>query len=253
MELSELATAEEFLAHARAAIAAAESEVLLAVPGAVLPELAGSLAEAVADGVFVAVCLYDHPDEAAPDVAVDDVATVLRVWDVPVGLVLLHVDHEAGVVTTTGLFEDDTDETALAYEEQRLYHMAFPHFLAQQWAMGEEVHVTEPTPLPQDCENLREATVQSTLHLRADNMVGFEAEVRPAPATPDDEFQRLRGQVVTTRQNFVHPSTSEFYGEMTLIVRSAEGRVSVGGVGAVFEDYEARAITLQPLDEPITR
>jgi hypothetical protein len=120
--------------------------------------------------------------------------------------------------------------------------------MTQHWDNGEEVYVTPAPELPHDCANLRDAALGATLHLRAGNTVGFEAEVREAPAEDDEPWRPLSGQLSMTRQSFVDPSTTSFFGEVGLIgYCEDEGRVTMGGYGAYSEDYEARNVTLRPL------
>lgn len=247
MNFDQLSSYDELLSGFRDMISAASKEILLGAPPEFLSELRPALQEAHERGVFVVVCIYT-PTETAADVRFDDIATLAHAWDVE-NNVMVHADQSRGIVAQHGMARhSDGDSVALRYDTYLLYELAFTQFMVQEWSMSEEVYVSDPPTLPVDCGGLRDAAVNATLHFLEDNQVGFEAEVRPAPADPDDPWGSTEGQLTTTRQNFIEPNTNTFFGEVGLIGHvEGEGRVTMGGVGAYAEDYETRNIRLEPV------
>ena len=225
---------------------AAESEVLIGTQPKMLDRIEDSLRQCYQNGTFVALCLYGD-DDPHTGYDFDDLATLVRVWGQELDT-LVSVDHQRGVVGQLLDEGEEEDVVGLEYDTERLYGMAMLQFMSQHWDNGEEVYVTPARTLPYDCANLRDAALNATLHLRENNPVGFEAEAREAPAQDGADWLPMTGQVSSTRQSYVDPSTNSFFGEVGLIgYTDAEGRVTMGGHGAYFEDYEVRNITLTPL------
>ena len=247
MRVDPIPTNDELVSSLRDQLASAESEVLIATQPKTYRRIEDALERCYADGTFIALCLYADPEEAA-EYDFESTATLVRAWDQVLDT-LLSVDHERGVVGQLLEPDQEADYVGLEYDTERIYGMALLQFMSQQWDEGEEVYVTPGRDLPYQCANLRDAAVNATLHLRQDNRVGFEADVREAPAEEDETWEPLSGQLSTVRQSFIDPSTNSFFGEIGLVgYVDGEGRVSMGGTGAYFEDYEARNITLVSMD-----
>jgi hypothetical protein len=246
MRVDQIPTNDALVRSLRDLLAEAESEVLIATQPKMLERIEDSLTQCYESGTFVALCVYSDAETAAT-YDYDDTATLVRAWDQELDT-MLSVDHQRGVVGQLLEEGEEEDVVGLEYDTERLYGMAFLQFMSQHWDEGEEVYVMDAPTLPYECVNLRDAALNTTLHLREDNTVGFDAEVRSAPAEEGEEWERLTGQLSTVRQSFVEPSTNSFFGEIGLVgYVEDEGRVTMGGHGAYFEDYEARNIVLEPM------
>lgn len=244
MKLEKIPTYDDMVSSICELLDNAEEEVLIGISTEMYEQIADNLERCYNSGTFIALCLYT--DEAtAAQYDFDNTATLVRAWDEQLDT-LLSADQQRGVVGMP--WKGDEGVTGLAFDTEMLYGMAFLQFMSQQWDEGDEVYVTPSPTLPYDCSNLRDAALTTTLHLREGNTIGFEAEVRPAPANENDPWDSLEGQLATVRQSFVDPSTNTFFGEIGLIGYSdGEGRVTMGGHGAYAEDYEAQNIHLTPL------
>jgi len=246
MKVDQLTTNDALVRSVREQLESAESEVLIATQPKMLERIEDSLEQCYQSGTFIALCLYSDPETAA-EYDYETTATLVRAWEQELDT-MVSVDHERGVVGQLLEPDEEEDVVGLEYDTERLYGMAMLQFMSQQWDNGEEVYVTPARELPYDCANLRDAALNATLHLREENKIGFEAEVREAPAEEDDTWEVLTGQLSATRQSYVDPSTNSFFGEIGLIGYTDDGRVTMGGHGAYFEDYEARNITLTSLE-----
>lgn len=246
MKVDQLTTNDALVRSAREQLESANSEVLIATQPKMLERIEDSLEQCYQSGTFIALCLYSDP-EAAAEYDYETTATLVRAWEQELDT-MVSVDHERGVVGQLLEPDEEEDVVGLEYDTERLYGMAMLQFMSQQWDNGEEVYVTPARDLPYECANLRDAALNATLHLREENKIGFDADVREAPAEEDDTWESLQGQLTATRQSFVDPSTNSFFGEIGLIGYTDDGRVTMGGTGAYFEDYEARNITLTSLE-----
>ncbi|MFW6017353.1 MAG: TrmB family transcriptional regulator sugar-binding domain-containing protein [Halapricum sp.] len=247
MQVEDVYTRERLITSVEEQIESASHEILIGTFPEVYEEIEDTLAEAYANGVFIALCLYTDPQEAGA-YDFEQTATLVRAWDQELDT-LLTVDQQTGVIGMPK--EDETDEEevlGLEFDTDRLYGLAFMQFMSQHWDEGEEVYITDARSLPYETANLRDAALNAALHLREGNAVGFRARVREAPAEEDSTWETIDGQLTTVRQSFVEPSTNSFFGEIGLVAYiDEEGRVSMGGHGAYFEDYEATDIVLTPV------
>lgn len=247
MRVDPIQTNDELVSSLRGQLDSAESEVLIATQPKTYERIEDALERCYDRGTFIALCLYADT-ETASQYDFETTATLVRAWDQELDT-MLSVDHERGVVGQLLEPGEQSESVGLEYDTERIYGMALLQFMSQQWDEGDEVYVTPGRDLPYECANLRDAAVNATLHLRQDNRVGFQADVRSAPADEGAPWEPLDGQLSTVRQSFVEPSTNSFFGEIGLVgYVDGEGRVSMGGTGAYFEDYEARNITLTAMD-----
>lgn len=246
MNVDQIRTNDELVTSIREQLDSAGSEVLIATQPKMLERIEDALERCYTGGTFIALCLYADAETAAA-YDFETTATLVRAWDQELDT-MVSIDHERGVVGQLLEPGEEEDVVGLEYDTERIYGMAFLQFMSQHWDEGEEVYITPARELPYECANLRDAALNAALHLREENTVGFEAEVREAPAEEDDPWQRLEGQLSTVRQSFVEPSTNSFFGEIGLVgYIEDERRVSLGGHGAYFEDYEAQNIVLQSM------
>lgn len=241
MQVQDINTNDQLISGIREQIESGTHEILIGTSPEVYEKIEDSLAERHADGAFIALCLYTDTQTAA-EYDFEETATLVRAWDQELDT-LLAVDQRTGVIGMPN--EDEEEVIGLKYDTDRLYGLAFMQFMSQHWDEGEEVYITDARQLPYETANLRDAALNAALHLREGNAVGFQARVREAPAEEDSTWQTMEGQLTTVRQSFVEPSTNSFFGEIGLVGHTdGEGRVTMGGHGAYFEDYEARDIVL---------
>lgn len=227
----------------------ADEEVMLATSPTGLDRVADPLAAAIERDVLVWVVLYGGPGTAGT--ALDDVATIARTWPGGAdGLTTLVADGRAGVVAPerllTGVDAERTGTNGTAFVDTFLEHLASVFFVAQVWSMGREVLVPLPVELPREFQQFRRTVMEATLHLRRRSRV--LATVDASPTDDRDRRRTVTGEVINVRQRTIAPSTSGFVGETTLILRTDEGRVTVGGRNAYVEDYVAHAVTLSLAD-----
>lgn len=244
MQVQDIHKNDQLISNIREQIESGTHEILIGTSPQIYEKIKDSLAKSYADGAFIALCLYTDTETAA-EYDFEETATLVRAWDQELDT-LLAVDQQTGVI---GMPNEEEDEViGLNYDTDRLYGLVFMQFMSQHWDEGEEVYITDAQPLPYETPNLRDAALNTALHLREDNAVGFRARVREAPAEEDSTWKTMEGQLTTVRQSFVEPSTNSFFGEIGLVGHTeGEGRVTMGGHGAYFEDYEAQDIVLTPV------
>lgn len=110
----------------------------------------------------------------------------------------------------------------------------------------DEQYTAPPRPLPATYDDFYHAVVDATLYLTEGREVWADIEVVPAnTGAADPEVTTVSGLVATARQNFITPRTNAVFGETTLVVRTGDDRVTVGGPGAFMEDYLARSTRLR--------
>ncbi|MBP1924001.1 sugar-specific transcriptional regulator TrmB [Halorubrum alkaliphilum] len=233
--------------RARSLIDDAESEIVLSVPEARLPELQDPLADAVGRGVFVLLVVsdVDTPREldgpAISDGEMDagglrGTASVVRTWSEAMPT-LLTVDSSAGIVAPPELIRGGvSDRQAIVFAQEQLAPVIVGSFLGNYWPVATERHATEPTELPASYENFRKAVFQATLHLRSGTSLVATVAGRWTDDESDAEFS---GRVAGVKQGTVEPTNNEFPVQHSFEVETDEGTVSVGGQGAFIEDVEA--------------
>jgi hypothetical protein len=233
--------------YIRTHLSAADSQVILALPVSVLAEVEDALA-AAGDDALRCLLLYgdEHALESTLTRDIGALASVVRLWDVEPGFTIFIADHEAGLMVQNGLFDGTDERAGVSFSGPETYHMAYVWFIAHPWEMGTEFYTADPPTLPKTYEDIRQATFWATLLLHDDREVQVTMQARPTDEP--GRFETVQGQLVTTRQQFLYPKLSSVFGEASIHIRTDEGRVSVGGLDAYFEDYEAESITLEPLE-----
>ena len=222
-------------------IGTAESEVMLSVPAAFVPEVTEELAAAVDRGVLVLLVLGG--DDEGDLAGAERWASVVRTWDRPMPIVLT-VDGEYGLVSPAEMVRrSNADQRAIALVQRQLVPVISGSFLGNYWPMATEAFVADPAALPATYRNVRHAVLQATLRRRRGDAVTLAAEVQPVQT--DDDRSTVEGTVVETRQCLVEPATNAFPIEHAIIVESDGRRLSIGGTGTFLEDYEATNVTLR--------
>ncbi len=236
--------------RARSLIADAESEIVLSVPAARLPELQDHLSDAVDRGTFVLLVVSDidgtqDPDGPVGDVpdasALDGTASVVRTWSEAMPT-LLTVDSSAGIVAPPDLIRGgSSDRQAIVFAQEQLAPVIVGSFLGNYWPVAAETLTAPPAALPAAYENFRKAVFQATVHLRSGTTVVATVAGR---WTDDETDAELSGRVVDVKQGTVEPTNNDFPVQHSLDIETDRGTISVGGQGAFIEDVEADLVRL---------
>ncbi|QSG05484.1 TrmB family transcriptional regulator [Halapricum desulfuricans] len=225
-------------------IESAEQELMLAVPEGYLPEVAEELSAAIDRGVLVLLLVSDVDDpEHVLDGIDGPVGSVVRVWELGMP-VLLAADEQLGIASPAEMVSRaNSDDRAIAIVQGQIVPIIAGSFFANYWPFAQQHFVVDPVELPTTYRSFRHATLQATLHNRAEATVYARATDKPVET--DDSFTTIQGTVVETRQGMVEPQTNTIPIEHTIVIETDEGNVSVGGPDSFLEDYEARKVTLE--------
>ncbi|WP_459191755.1 TrmB family transcriptional regulator [Halosimplex sp. J119] len=227
----------------RSLIADAENEITLSISHEQLPEIEDELRAAVDRGVLAMVLVSDVPADALEAEAFAGIATLVRTWDQITPLTLT-VDQQYAVVAPVDMMtRSNSDLRAISLAQRQIVPVLTGSFFGNYWPMAAEAYVDDPRPLPAEHGCFRHAVLDATLHLRDDRPVGVEAAVTSCRDT--ENRTSIEGTVIGTHQGLVEPATNDFPVENSLVVKTNNRRVTVGGPGAMLEDFEAKdAVTL---------
>ncbi|GAA0513900.1 Sugar-specific transcriptional regulator TrmB [Halorubrum aquaticum] len=238
----------------RSLLEGADAELTLSIPAKHLPTVRDALADALDRGVLVLLIVTDVEDAAevrdvlggteGPEDSVDlvTIASVVRTWSEAMST-MLTVDSARGLVAPPELLRrSDSDRQAIAFSQAQLAPVIVGAFMGNYWPAADEVALAEPTALPVEYEDFRQAVFQATLHLRAGRTV--HATVAGRWIDEDAEPVEVSGPVGSVKQAMIEPTNNEFPVENSLTVETDEGPVSVGGRGAFVEDVEAELTRL---------
>lgn len=239
-------TRADAIAYMRDRIRDSSSQILLAADVDTLSALEDQLAAATDRGVLVSIAVYDVVDGVPATLPIERMASIVRTIAAVPGHTLCSCDRQRGLIALTDLFGGAEGASGVTYDSPLLAHLANAWFMSHPWESGGEVYATDPVALPETFADFRRAVVHATLYLRSDRRIAVTATVRPTGGGP---VETVTGQVVSTRQQYLYPKMSSFYGEASLLVRTDEGRVSVGDHDAYVEDYGADSVTLEYMDE----
>lgn len=232
----------------RGAIEAAESELVVVVPGPEFDRIADVLAAAHDRGVFVYL-LLSGPEGLDTFEGIDSparYADVIRVWSARPPVFAL-ADERQGVMGSYGVLHGrHGEETALSFRQAEIGNSFFGNVVANVWPMGETRHLTDPDPLPAEYDHLRTAVTNAALHRGRGRDLAADLLVE---ATKTGERTRFEGvPILEVRQSLVGESTAAFPMENALVLDVDGDRVTVGndheGIGAFYEDFAARRVTL---------
>lgn len=218
-------------------IAEADSEITLSISYEHLPEVADELRDAVDRGVFTMLLVNDVPANDLDIEEFEDIATIVRAWDHATPLILT-VDQQYGVIAPVKMVaRSNTNQQAIAFVQPQIVPVLTGSFLGNYWPMAAEVYVADPRPLPATYRCFRHAVLDATLYQRTDRPVGVSASVTSPHAREDRN--EIDGTVIDTHQGLVEPATNSFPVENSLVVKIDNRRVTIGGLGALLEDFEA--------------
>jgi hypothetical protein len=199
----------------------------------------------------VELCVHADPDaedEVPPVEAFEGAATEVRQRTLPTPFVALvdrrhtcFAPHAASINQYGVLVEDFT----MTY----VFHWFFQTCL---WEIWEQLYSTRRTEPPITYAGVRELVrdVGPVVDRGARpwaHVVGYRTETRE----PVD----LRGEIIdVVYTGRAHgegtPPLAQLAGQVTLVLETGDGTVTVGGWGAVVEDVEATRLTLERVEEP---
>lgn len=222
----------------------ADSEISLSVPIDMLPEIETELNAAVTRGVLVLLILTGNDaDSTLVEDIPDDVASVVRVWREHVPLIL-SVDSTYGLVAPVDMLVRTTsDMRAISIAQPALVPVISGSFFGNYWPMATELYHVDSCTLPATFGTFRAAVLHAELHLRENHWITATVEARPV--FEDGEYRTITGRVSGVRQDILKPASNNFPVENTLVIKTEEESVSIGGPGAFVEDFEARKVELE--------
>lgn len=225
---------------------ASDQAVVLSFPYARVDRIREHLAAALERGAVVLLLLYGTPERGIDADRAAGLGTVVRTSHQQLPLVA-SMDFERGVLAQRKFHADGSRNEATVFTEWLVSHAIYGEFMGNYWSRSTEQYATDPSPLPLACEWFPQAVIEATLRLRDGRRVAATIDGRPVDGRGD--HQRLRGEVVDTRQGFVDPGVCSFDNQSTLVVRSDDrGLVTVGGLDAYLEAFEAATVTLQRVE-----
>lgn len=232
---------ETALKRLQTAIAAAESEALVAVPKHIYPEIESELRAAVERDVLVFLLIGEMTDREAEPERFEGVADVVRYWEASLPFLYAVDDESAMIGDRDVLTSTPADADAVTVSQRHLHGAVVGLFLSAYWPAGTELHVAEADLLPKTFDWFRTAVFQAALY----DQLGLDicADVET------DSGIELSGPVEEVRQAIVEPTTNDYTLEMSLHLETDDGVVSFGGPGAFMEDYEAKSVRLRPDEE----
>ncbi|AWB27955.1 TrmB family transcriptional regulator sugar-binding domain-containing protein [Halococcoides cellulosivorans] len=233
-------------AAVRELIDRAERRVCVSVPAGTIETFRESLAAAVDRGVLALVLVHDQsqPTEWA------EFATIVR-HSRSVEPAICTADEQVGVIGPPGAIDDSGQGSLTMVEDLRLARLMFGSLLGNYWMRAAELFVTDPDPLPARYESFFRAVVRATQALQRRRTLRVTVDTYPPqtiPAVTDREPTPRTGRLVNVRQSLLVPATNTFPVETSLALAANDRRFSVGGSGAIVEDYVADRIRLEPID-----
>lgn len=219
-------------------------ELVISIPGSRYSGFAEEIENAANRGV--SILLLIEKNWATPELEELDIPhTVVRTWDTPLPL-MVGSDVEVGVLGPAGSFTGaNSGRDIVTVRQPQLVGTIVGSFLSNYWPVGEEVYVAEPSSLPATYHHFRSAVLEAILHWRADTELSATADVRPLNRESELEEQTISGNIVDIRQGMVNPPTNSFPLEASLTLETDDGEVTIGGEGALMEDFETKKVTLE--------
>ncbi|MDS0278492.1 hypothetical protein NDI85_11855 [Halomicroarcula sp. S1AR25-4] len=223
-------------------ISEAKEEVFICLPATAFERFQAELAAAVDRDVLVLVLLTEPGLDSTDSEALSSHASLARSWPYE-PRPLLTVDNTTVVHDEPKLLVDETaDGAAVSLTRSAVAGNLFSTYISNYWRIAEETFRCEPDELPQSYPQLRNAIVHATLHEQAGH--DLTATIRAQRTTSDEVVEMEDVPVVEIRQGLIEPFTNRFPIENGISVAYEGEVVSVGGISAIIEEYEALEITL---------
>ncbi len=240
MSLGVIQSRPTFASRLRELISQADSEIRLSLPFAFLSEVEASLKSAVEDGVFVVLVLSESDYEARSG-AVEDVATVVNRIDAQLPAYVAIDDARGLIAPLSVLAWEHGPEEAIEFTNPTVTGVVSVAFFGL-YQSSTTVMLLRPNTLPRRYSGIRPAVYDAELARRRGRSLHLRATVRPTGV--DDETETIEGPITEIRQSLIAPTNSELIFENAFEVDVGNRRVSIGGVGAFMEDYEATSLLL---------
>jgi sugar-specific transcriptional regulator TrmB len=239
---------ETVFERATDAIESAENHIRLSVTPDEFERLRPALAAAFDRGVIVHVSVHTQPqreDLLPDDDAFTGSVTEVRHRDLPAPFVLI-VDRELScyAVSRPG------DQFGAIFEDDELSYVFRWYFLAALWESWPTVYSVQTSSLPVEYVDLRDCIHDIVPLLREGTQI--KATVEGSTTGTKDE-QTLEGTIVDVAFADRNPNDtdtialSQLAGRAALILDTGDREISVGGWGAVVEEFEAQRIRLEAI------
>ncbi|MFW6436116.1 MAG: TrmB family transcriptional regulator sugar-binding domain-containing protein [Halococcoides sp.] len=224
----------------------ADRRVCVSVPAGTVDTFRDSLAAAVDRGVFTLLLVHDQPEPTEWS----EIATIVR-HSRGVEPAICTADEHVGVIGPPGAIATPGRGSLTLVEDLRLARLMFGSLLGNYWVRAAEVFVTDPDPLPARYDSFFAAVVRATQALQRRRPLRVIADTYPPqtiPAVTDREPTLRTGRLINARQGLLVPATNTFPVETSLALAANDRRFSLGGSGAIVEDYVADRIRLEPVE-----
>ena len=229
-------------------ISSAKYRIAISIPIDFLSTVREVLSDAVQRGVAVFVLVYEDSRHRnpAPEFSLEGVSNVIRYRNYELST-LVAIDGISALVSPQHLLTRSVSQTnAVFLGQPYLESVIFTSLMNTEWISGEELFVSSPSELPHTYESFPRAIVDATLYQQRG--VSLEAEVSAQSRDTTEPLLKISGEVICINQGFIKPFTSPLPGQTSVILRTEDGRKSVGGKKGYLEDYRAHLTTLRRTD-----
>jgi sugar-specific transcriptional regulator TrmB len=235
--------------RAAAVVAEADDEVQVCLSLEELETLRPALESAMDRGAIVKVCVWTDPSTDAdlpPSETFEGVATEVRHRTLPTPfLALVDRDHTCFAPNAVS-----TNQYGVLVEDFTMTYVFHWYFQTCLWEIWDRVYSAQASEPPIEYTGVREV-VRDVGHLVEDGATvtvrvkGYRRGTREAV----DLSGTLADVIYTGEANEAGtPPLSQLAGQVSLVVETATGPVTVGGWGAVVEDIEATRVTVDSID-----
>ncbi|WP_254278925.1 TrmB family transcriptional regulator [Haloarcula marina] len=235
-EIQMIKSRETTIKRLRESISEAESEIVVAIPEHVYPEIESDLRNAVDRDVFVLLLIGELATPGDIE-QLAGVADAIRYWEESLPFVTV-VDGTTSIIGEPDIFSSpSTKYEIVAVSQEHLTGSVFGMYLSAYWSASAELYVSEPDPLPKTYSWFRQAVFDAYLHEQQGTDLWADVET--------ESGELISGAVSQVRQAIIEPATNDYTLEMSLFLETDNGEVSVGGPGAFIEDYEGKTVRLR--------
>lgn len=235
------------LEAAREFIAEAETQVHATLTPEQFTALRDDLAAAKGNGVTVNVTLLASDDEEVPGVTeFEGVATAVHRRPRPSPFIVTTDLRRTAFASNPAAVED----YGMILENRSFTYVFFWHFLIFMWLPWPVLYAEAPDVTPKRYADVRRFLIEYREPIQAGAAVAVEIAGRD---TESNQNVTVSGTVVDTESGAEAASEIDsellrLTGTSKLVVEDDEGRHTVGGWGATYEDIEAKQITVTSVD-----